>query len=151
MVRVRTGWWKSSFLSYMRTLYTWYTSIPMRVDESNRKLQALLYARCLKHFGPREDARSILYRRISAWFPQLTLPMMDRFFLNSFVLVENTQPYLLVGIYRFLCRGLCSSRRFHARSAGCLLGCRDDGSQDLDSVEHYSRCPRLAALFRRWL
>ena len=56
-----------------------------------------------------------------------------------------SRPGLLVGFIRILCNGLCTARRFHTPELDhtCRIGCPDE----LDSLTHYSECPRLYNTF----
>ena len=59
---------------------------------------------------------------------------------------RSTRPGSAVGIFRVMCDGLCTSRRFHVDDDddGCTLGCREQA----DCLRHYNQCPRLAAILQ---
>eukprot|EP00959_Pyramimonas_sp_CCMP1952_P029156 611589-Pyramimonas_sp.AAC.1 len=135
----------------MFVLHSWYYSIPSQLSTDLPRLQARLYEMLLDGSLAKEDPRRALFRRIEALFPDLSLKHLDRFYINSYFVRMQSQPCMLVATMRILGRGLCTTQRYKSRPAGCALGCPALGEDDLDSVEHYVCCPRLASIFRYWL
>eukprot|EP00959_Pyramimonas_sp_CCMP1952_P012192 257414-Pyramimonas_sp.AAC.1 len=68
---------------------------------------------------------------------------MDRFWINSYCVLLNIQPYMLVGTLRILCRGPCATKRYKSSPAGCALGCLAPG-EDIGLGPYSS--PRLGFL-----
>ena len=53
--------------------------------------------------------------------------------------------WLIVGVLRILCNGLCTAQRFHIEEHDhtCRVGCPNEP----DSLSHYNECPRLYCKF----
>eukprot|EP00959_Pyramimonas_sp_CCMP1952_P013424 283166-Pyramimonas_sp.AAC.1 len=102
-VRFCSGWWNSSFLSYLRGLYEWYYRLPRtppgpspptllsRIPSEHRKLQHRLSIMLWANTSSREHPHSILLRRIQKWFPLIRGEMIDRFYSNASFVIQKTQ------------------------------------------------------------
>eukprot|EP00959_Pyramimonas_sp_CCMP1952_P407479 8539832-Pyramimonas_sp.AAC.1 len=101
----------------MHSLHGWHYAIPSRVNVDLPRLQARLYELMAESFPVKEDTRQTLFRRVAAWFPGISQRSMDRPWINSYYVPLKTQPYMLVGTMRILCRGLCTTKRYKSSPA----------------------------------
>eukprot|EP00959_Pyramimonas_sp_CCMP1952_P375383 7862205-Pyramimonas_sp.AAC.1 len=74
---MRGGYWKPGFLCSMHSLYEWYYAIPSRASVDLPRLQARLYELMVEGPPSNEGPRRTLFRRVAAWFPEISPRSMD--------------------------------------------------------------------------
>jgi len=95
--------------------------------------------------NPSGALRRHLRRRLDRWRVEV-LPghRVERIIKVLRTLAASTPPRVWACMFRTVCNGWTSSRRFQ-KAGFCLLGCRCE-----DSIEHYARCPVANHWFEKY-